>query len=678
MAPFRLHGYQPLAAGLRGQRVFIALARERLHRHFSAVFLGNGLLFASTSVACFLIGQQIPFNPLEMAWSARQLIYLLSLYLLLAVPFFAVANCIGLALSRFGSDIPRIYGCDLLGGGLGCLAVVLLLFMVPPLTALYWVGATGLIGTAAGLVETRLRPRWLAFFLLVAGLSLPVLLHYCDFRLRFSPYKGLEQTLEVMGTEVVAEKNSPLGLLTVVRSPVIPFRYAPGLSLNSRIEPPPQLALFTDGGGMSVICRNDEQSDFTYLDYITSALPYHLLDRPRVLILGAGGGADVLQARFLSVAAIDGVELNPQVAELVNIDFGEFSGHLYRAGDVQLHIGEARGFVARSQEQYDLIQVALLDGFSASAAGLYALSESYVYTVEALRQYIEHLQPNGFLAITRWLKLPPRDSLKLAATADRPYFFHFFKWRTLPEFLSLRARGGLPLLEQGYLILIATLAQAVVASIFLILLPLWLGKGRGSEASVPGAGRERFRVLVYFFSLGLAFLFIEMAFIQKFILFLSHPLYAVGVVIAGFLLFAGLGSTCCGRLSGDRTVLVRAVAGICVLALLYLALLPVLCRQLIQLPDPVKVVVTLLLIAPLGFCMGMPFPLGLARLSGRAPGLVPWAWGINGCASVISAILATLLATHFGFSMVVGSAACLYLLALAVYPKREDFAARLW
>jgi hypothetical protein len=261
------------------------------------------------------------------------------------------------------------------------------------------------------------------------------------------------------------------------------------------------------------------------------------------------------------------------------------------------------------------------------------------------------------------------------ATDDRPYFFHFFKWSTLPELISLRASGGLPLLGQGYLVLIATFAQAVLASVLLILIPLWFGYRRTAKTSPSFNHHNRLWVVTYFFSLGIAFLFIEMAFIQKFILFLRHPLYAMGVVISGFLLFAGLGSNYSSRLkestASRRNALILPVAAIVGIALLYLYLLPVLFQHLLWLPDPLKVIVSLCLIAPLAFCMGIPFPLGLSSLSFRAPELIPWAWGINGCASVISAVLATLLATHIGFRGIVVAAVCLYFLAAAIYPNNS-------
>jgi spermidine synthase len=438
----------------------------------------------------------------------------------------------------------------------------------------------------------------------------------------------------------VDQASSPLGLISVVSSPTIPFRHVPGLSLAATTEPPAQLGVFTDGDGPSVITAFDGRLEpLAYLDATTSAAPYHLLDRPRVLVLGAGGGADVLQAAALGARAIDGVELDGNIIGLVRNRHRDFAGDLYRRPEVRVHRAEARAFVAGSPDRWDLIQIPLLDSLGAAAAGVHSLSESYVYTVEAFRAYLRHLRPGGVIAITRWLKLPPRDALKLFATAraalaaegarrpetqlallrgwntttllvkqspftdadlealgrfaearffdlayapgldrgeanrfnlldqpffhdgaaalagpgrddfigrykfdirptrdDRPYFSDFFRWRSLPEILDLRARGSVALLEWGYPILFATLAQAAALSALLILLPLRFLPRSGEPTAA------RWRILIYFTALGLAFLFIEIAFIQRFTLFLGHPLYAVAVVLAAFLIFAGAGS----------------------------------------------------------------------------------------------------------------------------------------
>jgi hypothetical protein len=203
--------------------------------------------------------------------------------------------------------------------------------------------------------------------------------------------------------------------------------------------------------------------------------------------------------------------------------------------------------------------------------------------------------------------------------------------------------------------------------VLLILLPIWIHQRRNRS---PWQRMRRSRVAGYFLMLGLAFLFIEIAFIQKFLLFLHHPLYAIAVVLSSFLVFSGLGSAFVGRVSpGEQgNLLVQVVATIVLLCTVYLLLLGALLEQLTHLSEPARILVSASLIAPLAFCMGMPFPLGLARLADYAPELIPWAWAINGCASVVSAVLATLLAIHLGFTAVIALALVLYALSLWVYP----------
>jgi hypothetical protein len=229
------------------------------------------------------------------------------------------------------------------------------------------------------------------------------------------------------------------------------------------------------------------------------------------------------------------------------------------------------------------------------------------------------------------------------------------------------------MLDMGYLILFATLAQAVTLSFLFILAPLILGRRSF------GGGAPRGHVLLYFLAIGLAFLFIEIAYIQRFILFLGHPLHAVAVVLAGFLIFAGAGSALAPRLErrlhrtgGPLGALEVAVLAIVVIGVGYLFALPPIFESLIATSDASKIAVTLALIAPLACFMGMPFPLGIARLAREDPELVPWAWGVNGCASVVAAVLATLLAIHFGFRVVVAIAVTLYLTALVT--QGPDFA----
>jgi hypothetical protein len=136
-------------------------------------------------------------------------------------------------------------------------------------------------------------------------------------------------------------------------------------------------------------------------------------------VLGAGGGADILQALAHGAERIDAVELDAAMVRLMGGEYADFSGRLFAHPKVHVHIGEARAFVDGSLRRYDLIQVPLLDSLAAATVGTRGLSESYVYTVEAFDAYLAHLAPGGLLAITRWLRLPPRGALKLFATAAR-------------------------------------------------------------------------------------------------------------------------------------------------------------------------------------------------------------------------------------------------------------------
>jgi hypothetical protein len=180
--------------------------------------------------------------------------------------------------------------------------------------------------------------------------------------------------------------------------------------------------------------------------------------------------------------------------------------------------------------------------------------------------------------------------------------------------------------------------------------------------------------VIYFISIGLAFLFIELAFIEKFTLILSQPLYAVAVTLCAFLVFSGLGSLYAqwkmttATLATVPGLLARSVSLIAGMTLLYIITFPHMTDFIMSMPEPARIGAAIALAAPLAFAMGMPFPLGLAGTRHNDPQLMPWAWGINGCASVLSAILAILLSIEIGFSGVMLSAIAFYTLAWMSQP----------
>jgi hypothetical protein len=242
------------------------------------------------------------------------------------------------------------------------------------------------------------------------------------------------------------------------------------------------------------------------------------------------------------------------------------------------------------------------------------------------------------------------------ATDDRPFFHNFFRWRTLPELWRLRGAGAAALLDSGYLILAAALAQAVPLALMLILVPL-LALRRATPM------RGQWRTAAYFLALGLAFLFVELAALSRFTLFIGSPLVAATVVLGALLVFAGLGSALSSRLRTRRPITLAAAVLAIALPLADGVVLPALFANAAAWTLAPKALVSAATLAPLAIVMGMPFPLGLAHLARTAPAFVPWAWGINGCASVVSALLAVLIAIDYGYSTVVFAAAALYALA---------------
>jgi spermidine synthase len=227
------------------------------------------------------------------------------------------------------------------------------------------------------------------------------------------------------------------------------------------------------------------------------------------------------------------------------------------------------------------------------------------------------------------------------ATDDKPYFGHFFKWKSLPYVQEIYGTGRFALFELSYFFLLITLMQLILVSFALIILPLVLAAGAS-----PAVG-ELWKEMLYFGGIGLGYLFTEVVLIQKFILFLGHPVYSVTAIVATMLVCSGVGSYHSPRLSASWSRLV--FWGIVALLSIYAVALSPILRNLLQLEFGWRLLLCVFLISPLAFLMGLPFPVGIARLSRKPSWSIPWAWGINGYFSTVSASLATLVSMELGF-----------------------------
>ena len=227
------------------------------------------------------------------------------------------------------------------------------------------------------------------------------------------------------------------------------------------------------------------------------------------------------------------------------------------------------------------------------------------------------------------------------------------------------------MVELGYLFILATLVQAVLASGVLILCPLlalrWLHSEWIQTKFIPRV-LDVFGVLLYFGCIGLSFMFLEMSLIPKYTLLLSHPVYSATVVLSTVLVFAGLGSLSVRRFQTKISwFLWIPVTVIATWVLLHSLAGERLFNWALGWPLGFRFTFAILLLSPLAFFLGWPFPSGLRVMSEKFPGLIPWAWGINGCASVIGAVLGKCLAINMGLKLLMFMAFILYFLAIATF-----------
>jgi len=718
------------------------------------------LAFAITVPFAFWLCQKVPFDELQLIWDRLQLFYLFAYCLLLFVPFLCAGLSVALAFTVFADNAPRLYFYNMTGSGAGVAAVVALMYGNSPENLLLVIS---LLAFGAALIFTSSLPRrCLLLTLFCAAISFFVFSPFGAFalKIKISQNKSLVYYKALPDSKTLATRNSPLGRIDCIQAPAI--RHFPGLSLAYQGNFPRQILIITDADAVSAINHFDSFAELNCYKYMTSALGYHLLNEPNSCIIGAGGGSDIVQALVCGARKITAVEMNPQVINLVRNQFREFASGLYNRDGVEVAAAEGRNFLQTTRQSFDIINISLLDSFSTSAAGLYALNESHLYTVEAIEQALRILNPHGILSITRMLKNPPRDDVKLLATIietlrrrgitepdkhiviirswatitiaacpeiltqmqienarefaeqygfdlvllpgikpdevnrfhkletpvyyenaqkllspryqdfykdyaynirpatdDRPYFFDFFKWKSLPHMIRTIRGQWLPFSEWGYMVLVATLLQAVVASIVFILLPLYLAK----PLKIVQSGK--LPVLTYFLLLGFAYMFLEMDFIQKMTMLIGHPVFGVAVTLTGFLLFSGLGSLASQYLFKPASLrrIKLAVLVIVIVGLFEIAILTSSFDWLISFSQPLRILTGLIIIAPLAFFMGMPFPIAIKQLGANFQPLVPWAWGINGFASVTGAVLGTLLAISMGFTALALIAIVCYLLA---------------
>lgn len=358
--------------------------------------------------------------------------------------------------------------------------------------------------------------------------------------------------------------------------------------------------------------------------------------------------SEVVRALALAVAALEKAGVarpGEQVVALRSLLTGTLL--VKKGGFTAEEVAEVWQF--SRERQFDIIY---LPGVQATDVNQYNIMEPDVY-YESFQKILSSDSRGQFYKEYAYDVTAPLD--------DKPFFFHFFRWRQLPEILRNLGKMWQPFGGGGYLVTAGLLLFALVASTVLILVPLLLQRGAPTSR-----GWTRWRLLGYFAALGIGYLFVEIPLMQKFILLLGQPTYTFAVVLFTILVSSGIGSLVSGRRSG---ILLYLLAALVLLAVAYPLLLPFFFQMLLGQDLAVRVIASVGVLTPLGLLMGVPFPAGI-RIAGRLmPEAVAWLWGVNGCASVVSAVLSAMVALAAGFSWVLIGAGIAYGLAfLAIYP----------
>ena len=732
-----------------------------IRRHWLASFdLGSmgALICILSSLSIPLVVWIVLHTPVSLQVTGANFGRLTIIYLATAVPFFFTGLLFSVLFARSTGAISILYGADLTGGASACLAVVpllntigapdalLLCSVVLALAGAFWAGSRKVGRLARLLVVITLA------FLAWAHLGRKMDVIYAKGLLRDPKWVEFAKWNAISRIEVNNQNGSRYVVIdadaTTAIMNVDPARW-------DQDQPTSIASMHTGIPGRGSF--NWKKTLMASAPSVANVLRPH----GRFAIIGPGGGVDVLRAVANGSPSVTGIEINPIIVnDVMRGGYSDYSYHLYDLPQVHIHVQDGRSYIRSSREKFDVVQMTLVDTWASTAAGAFALSENNLYTVEAFREYFDHLAPDGMIAITRWEFKQPREALRVVSQAiealhqlgvsdprrnfvivsdggldedgrpvlvlakksaftpdeyaavaahvsanpkmvwlnpdpqhagiqqlppaaqvfqrliesndprqfarDYPYNvgpvddsapFFFFTLKTGYVLRNIAAGTGKGMdwrINLGVVVLGMLLIISLLAVLAFLILPLAL---HGRDPSSP---KTALPALLYFIAVGFGYILVEISLIQRFVLFLGHPTYALTVVVFLLLLSSGAGSIAARRrISGGRRLL-ALLAIIAAVITLDLVLVPWLLSATVGYLFFSKLLLSGAILVPLGFLMGMPFPTGL-----RLVNTVEWAWALNAAASVLGSVMAMVIAIHFGLTVTLACAALAYLLAAA-------------
>ncbi len=689
--------------------------------------------------------------------------------------FVATGVMLATLLGRARDDIGRLYFADLAAAGLACVGAIPLISEFGPPAVIVFAAALFL---AVGLWMLPRSDRgrgdaavlhdcvgWLAAIVMII-----MLVHQAWIP---EVIPDADKTRYVASTKADEPSASDWGPVFRVDAQVVPQTRT-----NWPAEGNAWLLVHDGAYGAGMHRWNGDVEGLTWFDTDPRRIPFEVLGDPpeRTLIIGSAGGNEILGSLHFGAKNIEAVELNPVTVRFLREDFRDATGNLPGRPEVELHQGDGRTYLARSDREYDLIWFVAPDSYAANNAassGAFVLSESYLYTSEMIQESLQHLSDDGVIVVqfgellfanpdhpedarpnrtsryivtarhalealgvdtpeqhillaveesqgaqpaivvkrtpftadeienftatvpelkdTRLVYAPGAFSdesipARLAGAADQstvdaivgdypgeigvitddaPFFWHFEDFLDVVPQIDDPWNGLDPEDTIGERVMLVLLGFAVLYAGIFLLLPFVFVRKQWSR--LPAKANSA----VFFACLGLGFMFYEITMIQRLVQFLGYPTRSLTVTLAAILISTGVGALVSNRFRANPTRALAVLLGVlAALTVFYRFALADLTESLLDQPTAVRIAISVLLLLPLGFCLGMFMPLGLGTIAGMGDdgeGYTAWGWAVNGFFSVIGSVLTTILAMEFGFRFVQTLAWFVYAAAVVAF-----------
>lgn len=735
--------------------------------------------WGSLSIFAAIFSLAIPATTLlltRVAYLTNPLGNTIFYFLLLFIPFFFAGIFLAEVFRIFPTLIPKIYGVDLLGAATGSFGAILALNNIEGIKGSFLLALAAAI---AALLMTIIVPEKKTKEVTLASISLAMALSLLgasligfyspDIPIGTNPAKEIYRAVSESADEgkIIETEWSAFG-----RTDVVAFSQLPE-KMNIYIDGTAGTPMFQFNGDF--INPKPEKITSLKTDFL-GYLPLSVLqekEKNNALIIGPGGGRDILMALMAGVNHVTAVEIN---RDLINImrQYAWYNGGICDSDRVKVIVDEGRNFLKRQKEDYDIILLSLPVTKTSRSLEGYSLTENFLFTTDSISDYLEHLTDEGRLIV---ITHDPNEimrllSLSLTTLKQRgidnqaamkqiyilsselyPVFvmkktpFTPAEMKSLSQTMSQLGydviQSYLPSIEQNdyplsrngsyfderdtFALILNAISQgkldfaefvkivkeygldfspvtdnnpffyklerglprpvslvfwlSAVMTLLVILLPPLYWRKRTSATATLIEDNQSFKqslsFVVLFLMLGVGFMLAEISLFQRLVLFLGQPIISLATSLSSLLVGTGIGSLFSSRLPRER--LTQGIALVCLfvtaILLSYTFLFPLILNQLLGLELTARLLVTAILLVPLGFLMGFPFPLGLRLLKEtKRENFIPWMWGINGISSVLGSTMAIIIAISLGFTQALIVAASSYFILFLIFqtipPKR--------